>query len=128
MSGPGKHDICIQQSADFVLEVKLQTQTGTATPVPVVITGATIKMEVRVNYADFDPVVLLTASTGDGRIVITDGVNGKFLITIPAAATALAGQIPKTDAGKYDIDVTLSGGAKSTPLGGNVTFYREVTT
>lgn len=127
MSGPAVHDITIQQGSDYGLQVQLENQDVNGVVTPVDISGATIKMEVRIDYADFARAILITASTGDGRIVITDGPNGIFDISIPGSATGLEGEIPKDDTGKYDIDVTLVSGAKSTPLGGDVTFGREVT-
>lgn len=94
---------------------------------PVDLTGATIKTEIRAKVADDDSAVLLTASTTDGKIIITDATGGEFAITIPASETALSAQIPKNNSGVHDIDITLASGAKSTPIAGAVSFVRQVT-
>jgi len=124
MAAPANLPIIVTQGADFVLSFELQQGNPL---LPVDLTGATLKMEVRAKVADFDPVVLLTADTTSG-IVITDATGGKFTVTYPATQTALAGTIPKDDLGVWDLDVTVASGLRSTPVGGQVTFVRQVTT
>lgn len=68
-------------NADWV-----QSFTITAGGSPVDLTGKTLRMSWRAEAKAAS--ALLTASTTDGTITITDGPAGKFLLSVPYAQTA----------------------------------------
>ena len=73
----GQHNFIAEVGATFEQTLAWQDADG----VGLSITGKTIEMEVRACPGGD---VIVEASTTDGRIVITDGANGIFAITIPA--------------------------------------------
>lgn len=73
----GQHNFIAEVGATFTQTLAWQDSAGDGFD----ITAKTISIEVRAcPGAD----VVVSASTTDGRIVITDGANGVFVITIPA--------------------------------------------
>ena len=93
---------------------------------PIDITGSSIRAQIRRKVTDPSPLVDL--STDNGAIVITDGAEGRFQITITADAVSAA---LGTSAALVDllIDVVLTKpGGRPANLGRTrVAMYRGVT-
>lgn len=68
--------------------------------VAVDITGCSIKMQFRECLGS--PDVLLEASSVDGKVSVTDGINGGWEIDLPPAETSLL------EVGKYVYDVKFT--------------------
>ena len=87
------------------------------------ITGASIAMMARTSYSSVDAV--LSLSTADGTITLSNPTNGEFTITIAAATTTALGYTLPTKL-VYDIERTLSG-VVIRLLYGTVTITPEAT-
>lgn len=78
----------------------------TVSAVPINLTGSTFRMGVRKHASDVTEIILL--STENGGVTITDGVNGKFSITITQA------NLLKIEPGDYEHSlIRTKDGAKS---------------
>jgi hypothetical protein len=69
-------DISVENDSDFRYSFVYQTVTG----VPIDLTGTTMYMMLRMNLPD--ATVSFELTTENGRIAVTDPVNGRFSLTI----------------------------------------------
>lgn len=100
----GIASIYIEQGAVFSQEYAYRLIDGTT---PIDITGGYIAMQMRVSYATES--VSFEATTVNGKIVITDGPNGVFLLSMtPLETSALVGS------GVYDIEYSSGGDITTT--------------
>lgn len=83
---------------------------------PIDLTGASIKMQIKSKDSDAD--AKYEASTDNGKIEITDAVNGQFKVL----EDTIIDLVPKEY--KYDVQVTLNTGKVLTPIK-NTTFTIE---
>lgn len=115
---PGKVNLKIYQGATF--RRTIQWKTGTpATPVN--IAGWTGRMMIRKKVSDAAPIVSLT--TANGGINITNGAQGTFEIYITATATAAL----TITTGVYDLELVSTTGDVTRLIEGTVTVSPEVT-
>ena len=84
--------------------------------VPINLTGYTIKSEI----ATPTPILL---NTSNGGIIITDAVNGKFVINIPASTTAGMPQ----GTWVYDLFITSASGVETALFSGNFIIQTATT-
>lgn len=88
------------------------------------LTGATIKLTIKVNKTDADPGVLqLTTSSG---IAIDDAAGGMATITVPATAPFFSAITQDTQY-VYDIQITTAGGQVYTTQEGTFLVEMDVT-
>lgn len=124
MAAPAELDINITQGDDYVAEYVYESPPGT----PVDITGATFRQQVRHNFADDAPIVLIDVSTTpgpDGEISILDASAGRFEVHFNADATErlnLSGE--RTF--RQDLEMVLAG-RKVTLFTGVANLTLEVT-
>lgn len=116
---PASVDLTIYKGSTFSRQV--QWKTGTPA-LPVNITGCTLRMQIRGKITDAS--VILSLTTENGGIVITDAVNGKFSVVIEASAsTAVA-----ATSGVYDLEIVMPDTTTVYRLmEGSVTLVPEVT-
>lgn len=118
----GKHDITIEQGADFELTALYTNKDGVIIP----LTGWTGRMQVR--QSPSSPSAVVSVPGPDGTVTI-DGEAGKVEVFIPAATTA---QIPlfgkATGSFLYDLEIveTATGRVKRL-LKGAATVDAEIT-
>ncbi len=117
--GPAKHDLYLYQGDDWREEVRWVDENGAAVAD---LTAAAILLQVRTDFADNEPEVLFSASVGDG-VDIVDGPNALFEVYLSAAKTVL---LTGSEPFWYDLQVTPSGGDKTTILRGKVFFDLEI--
>jgi hypothetical protein len=88
------------------------------------ITGHTLRFTAKAKLSDADGAALVAGSTADGRIVITNGLAGLALVSIPASVTDgfTADRVLH-----WDIQDTDPGGAKKTLDSGKLIVERDVT-
>ena len=87
--------------------------------IPIIIPdNATIYMQVKTESEDITPVMSL--STNDGTIIITDGPNGKFRIN-PIIVNIEAGSYV------YDVQINFTSSEIKTYLKGTFTVIQDVT-
>lgn len=91
---------------------KLQDANGD----PINLTGATARLQVR----SFDDVLMVEASTANGRLTITP-VDGKINMSIPFTATQIA---PGTY--RFDLEVTHASGVRRTYRSGHLIVLEDV--
>lgn len=116
---PATLDLTIYQGATY--NKPFQWKTGTPL-VPVDITGCTARMQIRKSVSS--PDVLFELTTENDRIVITDAVNGKYEIRIPASVSS---QFLFKN-GTYDFEIVYpSGEPVYRLLEGSVEVVPEVT-
>lgn len=111
-------DIILEQGAIWSQEYTYTSEAGT----PINLTGAYIAMQVRETTGA--PVAEATATTSNGKIVLTDAVNGIFTITfLPADTSAV------TRSGVYDIEYSAGGDTTATIrlVQGRAVLSKEVT-
>ncbi len=122
----GNKDLYIEQGATFRLTVHYTRKTGDQDVdgndivVPYDLTGAAIRMQIRNRRGG---TVLVSATTSNGGIVVTDPPNGKFVLTITDEATDQL----SVKKGKYDLEVSYPSGDVVRILQGNVTFDPNIT-
>lgn len=117
----GTRDITIKQGDTYKDSIKWEIDNT-----PVDLTGFSILMQIRCDYADFETTTVLEASTTGGEIVIptqSGSDEGRFNITLPASTTELINENGEL---LYDIELTSPSGEVTTLLEGEVTLNREV--
>lgn len=118
----GKHDITIEQGADFTLTALYTNSEGAI----ITLTGWTGRMQIRQSPSSPSPVVSLPGV--DGTITIT-GAAGKVEVFIPAETTAQIALYGKsTGTFAYDLEIveTATGRVKRL-LKGTATVDAEIT-
>lgn len=115
---PGRLNLTIYQGADYVKPFVWKTGEP---PLPVNMTGYTIRCQFRSKQPSPDILFLLT--TENGRINITDPVNGAFQLRILAADTTLI----NFKSAVYDLEFISPSGFVTRLLEGSVTISPEVT-
>lgn len=98
---PATLNIKIYQGSTFTKPFQWKTGEPAA---PVDLTGCTARMQIRKKVTDTTPVISLT--TENSRIVLTDAANGKFEIRLTAEDTT--SMIMTT--GVYDFEIVYPGG------------------
>lgn len=89
---------------------------------PVNITGSTFAMRIQQKRGNLE---VLTLTTSNGGIVITDAANGEFKVVFSSAqTTALPTNCPML----YDLQWVNSSGDKKTLIAGEITVAKDVTT
>lgn len=118
MSAP-VDNITICQGAVWSQSYEYKESDGTT---PIDITGAYIAMQIRPTIGD--STVIETLTTSNGKITITDAVNGAFRIDLDANETELI-----TQSGVYDIELSPGGDTSATVrlVQGSMTLSLEVT-
>ena len=111
-----RHDIVIDQGADFELSVDWSNSDGS----PVDMTGAVARMQVRETYSA-DSTLLDLDSGSKGGIALSDGT-----IDVTATPTQTAGLTAPIIA-KYDLEVEFAGGSVRRVIHGNARIRPEVT-
>ena len=96
----GQYTITIEQGATFSRSCVYKDSGGT----PIDISGCTLRMDIR-EYAQ-DPTALIQLTIGNGRITITDAVNGAFSLDILAVDTAAL----HFENGVYDLEIEFPSG------------------
>jgi len=86
----------------------------TATGAPYNLTGATLWSTVKRAWAEPDSLALARMKTPSSGIVVTDAVNGKAIVTMPAAATIDMGDGPVTLV--YDVQLRAADGVTITTI------------
>jgi len=138
-----RQDVIFEIGADSPFPNYFTWSTDDDTPIN--ISGATIKMEIR---ASVDSAVILTLSTANGRITITDStvINlnvdaadmlDSLVDTLTRTGTVTAGVIEgvltntvvsaKGYLAVYDLKITLIDGSVTRLMYGDVCFSREIT-
>ena len=109
----------IRKGSTFTRQYQWKTRDNNV-DTPVNITGWTIRSMVKDTYGG---TVIFDLSTLGAGIVVTDAVNGIFSITITSAQTDAV----EFNKGVFDIELTDNITVKNL-IGGNVVFYKQVTT
>ena len=117
---PGNLDFKVPQGETFLRNIQVLEDDGTS-QAPLDITDFTIRMQVRTKASS--PDIVLEASTANGKIVITDAVNGKCSVTFTAVETAAT----TARSYVYDIEYTAPSDAVVRMLQGAFTVSAEVT-
>ncbi len=82
------------------------------------ITGATLRFTAKARAADLDADAILTGSTIDGRIAVTNGPGGLARVTIPSTAmAAIVLSASGTAVLLWDVQLTLSSLVKTLDAG-----------
>lgn len=110
-----KHDLIIDQGADWFITFAYKDANGLAIP----LTGYTSSMQIRNHYDDVAPVLSLTSSAG---MTITP-LTGTIVIRATAAQT---GAIVAGDY-FYDVEITSSAGIVTRLVQGSVNVRPQVT-
>lgn len=110
------YDFEIEQGATLVKPIVWKDSSGT----PINLTGYTAKMQVRQSVSS--PDVLLELSTTNGKIQITPATG---TVTLVFDATTTAAITWKR--GKYDLELTSTGGTVTRLLEGQIAVSQEVT-
>lgn len=95
---PANINITIYKGSTF--SKSFQWKTGSPA-VPVNLTGCTARMQVRKNVNDDN--VMDTLTTENGRISITEPINGKLVISVPASVSTNY----SFNGGVYDIEIVF---------------------
>jgi hypothetical protein len=117
---PGILDFKVPQGETFVRNIEVIEDDGETTQ-PLDITDYSIEMQVREKISSDLPV--LTASTANGKILITDATNGKCTVTFTNTETS--GLRARTHV--YDIEYTAPTSAVVRMLQGDFVVSAEVT-
>lgn len=88
------------------------------------ITGHTLRFTAKDRLDDLDAAAIITGSTADGRITITDGPGGLARVAIPAAVTS---GFTTDRALHWDIQISDPGGVVKTLDFGKLLVTRDVT-
>lgn len=111
-----KHNIVIQQGANFALNVTAKNDDGSIKD----LTGYTAKMQVRITPTD--NTILLEASSANGRITI-NAPGGIVMVAVGADVTTGL----NWNVAYYDIEITTGATNVFRIVEGFATFSREVT-
>lgn len=114
---PGNWDFTIYQGATFRPVIRLKDGDGN----PVDLTGATVRMQIRLSHAS--SAVLLALDEDNGRALITDPVQGTISLFVSADDTADL----TFRSGVYDLEVEYVDGTVDRVLQGKVKLSPEVT-
>jgi hypothetical protein len=112
----GNYNILLYQGTTQVIPIQWKPS-----GVPAIITGASIKMQVRKSISD--SIVQIDLSTDNTKIVITDDLTGIFELHFSPSDTNNI----KIGNGVYDIVLTDIGGSIHRVLQGNITIDMGVT-
>lgn len=115
---PATIDLTIYQGSTF--SQAFQWKTGNP-PTPVNLTGYTARMQIREKLTSPTPIITLT--TENGGIVITDAENGSFSLEISATDTAAL----SFKSAVYDLEFISPSGFVRRLFEGGVTLSPEVT-
>ena len=115
---PASLDLTIYKGSTFVKSI--QWKTGDPA-VAVDLTGCTARMQVR--KSPCDSVILESLSTSNGKILITDAINGKFQIRISADVSSAYTFV----SGVYDLELVFPDGTITRIIEGNFIAMPEVT-
>lgn len=115
---PATIDLTIYQGSTF--SQKFQWKTGSP-PVPVNLTGYSARMQIREKLRSPTPIITLT--TENGGIIITDPENGIFSLEISAEDTANL----NFRSAVYDLEFVYPSGVVRRLIEGSVTLSPEVT-
>lgn len=115
---PAELDLVIYQGATFRRTFTWKTGSSLT---PVNLTGFTARMQVRKKITDPDPVISLT--TSNGGIVLTNPTAGEFEIVITDTLTSAL----TIKTGVYDLEFVAPGGDVSRLMQGAVEVSPEVT-
>jgi hypothetical protein len=115
----GKWNFCIEQGTTFNPPLRVK-----AGGVPVDITGWTFRMQIR--EVDQDGAVIVELTSGNGRFVIVDAVNGLFNPLLADTLTDTFTEAQFEDA-VYDLEAIDSLGAVLRLLEGVVTLSLNIT-
>lgn len=88
------------------------------------ITGHTLRFTAKDRLADLDAAAILSGSTIDARIVITNGAAGLAEVSIPAALTA---GFTSDRVLHWDLQIADPGGVTKTLDSGKLIVERDVT-
>lgn len=117
MMTPGNLDFTIYQGATFRPKVRLRDSQQN----PIDLTGATVRMHVKMSYTS--SAIFLALTEENGRALVTDPVNGEISLYVSAEDTAeLAFR-----SGVYDLEVEYVDGTVDRILQGKVKLSPEVT-
>lgn len=114
---PGKLNLIFYQGSTFKRIIRLTDSTAA----PINLTGATVRMHVRVTMSDTTPIIELDED--NGRALVTDAVNGEVTLLISATDTAAL----DFASGVYDLEIEYSDGTVDRVLAGTVKLSKEVT-
>lgn len=115
---PANLDLTIYKGSTFVKSI--QWKTGDPA-VAVDLTGCTARMQVRKNPCD--SAILESLTTENGKIVITEPLNGKLEIRISAQTSSAYTFI----SGVYDLELVFPNGIVIRIIEGGFTAVPEVT-
>jgi hypothetical protein len=93
-----------------------------STSTPMDITGCSIKMQIRAYVGSTS--VLIELSTVNNRIIIVDALLGKWQIYLTPTETLALDFVKAV----YDLDITFPSTEVHTPIQGDVTLIKQVTT
>jgi hypothetical protein len=116
---PVKLDLKIYKGSTYRKGFQWKIQSTNA---PMNLVGCSIKMQVKACRGD--TAVLLECSTSNGKILLTDAINGKWQITLSPSDTAA---LTFTKA-VYDLDITFPSTDVFTPIEGVISCTSQVTT
>lgn len=115
---PASLDLTIYKGSTFVKSI--QWKTGDPA-VAVDLTGCTARMQVR--KSPCDSAILESLTTENGKIVITEPLNGKLEIRISAQTSSAYTFV----SGVYDLEVVFASGTVTRIIEGNFIAMPEVT-
>lgn len=73
---------------------------------PVNLTGCSARIQIRKKQADYETYVHAELSTANGKLLLSDAVNGKFLLNVTAAES----RDWKFDEAFFELEITYSTG------------------
>lgn len=111
-------NIEIEEGMHYTIPLTYRDET---TNLPVNVTGYSAELEIRLTFGD--PSILLTLSTGNGRIIL-GGVGGAIDINFLPADTDQSQLYTSWTRAAYDLVVTDTFGKKKKILKGFVTISR----
>lgn len=115
---PANLNLTIYKGSTFVKTI--QWKTGNPA-VAVNLTGCTARMQVRSNPSN--SIVLESLTTENSKIVITEPLNGKLEIRIPADTSSAYEFL----CGMYDLEIVFSNGTVTRIMEGDFVAVPEVT-
>lgn len=114
---PAKLDLTIYQGATFKRILRLKDSNDVA----IDLTGAEARMQVRGHVGDETPILELNDT--NGRLVMTDPVNGEITLLVSNEDTAAL----DFSSGVYDLELAYSDFTVDRVLYGTVRLSKEVT-
>jgi hypothetical protein len=115
---PANIDLTIYKGSTFVKTI--QWKSGNPA-VPVNLTGCSLRMQMRKTVND--TIILDSLTTENGKLEITNAIEGRISIKIAAAASSAYA----FDRGVYDLEVAFLDGSVYRIIEGSVTTVPEVT-